>query len=60
MDCLRQAYPHAPEATLQEALDDADGDVIDALDELRVKVGEPHGDDGRTDSYHSYCSHCFG
>ena len=41
MEVLQQAYPRAPEVRLEEALNDAWGDVIDALELLRDQIGEP-------------------
>jgi len=42
MDALRQAYPTVDDIYLRVALDDADGDVVDALEMLLVNIGEPN------------------
>jgi len=41
MDALRQAYPTVDDVYLKVALDDADGDVVDALEMLLINIGEP-------------------
>jgi hypothetical protein len=42
MDALRQAYPTVDDIYLKVALDDADGDVVDALEMLLINIGEPN------------------
>ena len=42
MDALRQAYPLVEDIYLTVALNDADGDVVDALEMLLINIGEPN------------------
>lgn len=41
MDILKQGYPDIDDAQLEEVLREADGDVFEALDVLRIGFGEP-------------------
>jgi len=41
MDILKQGYPDIDDAQLDEVLREADGDVFEALDVLRISFGEP-------------------
>lgn len=41
MDCLRQAYPRLSDGELTVALENADWDIIDALELLQISHGDP-------------------
>ena len=41
MDILKQGYPDIEDSQLEEILREADGDVFEALDVLRISFGEP-------------------
>jgi len=41
MDVLKQKYPQVLDVFLEGALDDAGGSVIEAMELLRIHIGDP-------------------
>lgn len=41
MDVLKRKYPQVLDIFLEGALEDADGDVLEALELLRINLGDP-------------------
>ena len=41
MDILKQGYPDIDESKLEQVLEEADRDVLEALDVLRISFGDP-------------------
>jgi DMRTA motif len=44
MELLKEVYPHVPTVFLESALQEVDGDVLVALDLLRISVDENDGE----------------